>query len=653
MAENSAKTAVVTGGAGFIGANLCEFLLQKKINVICVDNFLTGSKENVAHLLSDKNFSLVSADISKEIPVKEKVDFVFNLASPASPIHYQEHPIETLLVGSLGTKNALELALKNNASFLQASTSEVYGEPLEHPQKETYWGNVNPVGVRSCFSEDTEVLTLDGWKLFCELNKNDFILTLTSGGLIEYSHPLEIIKQQYVGQMFEFKNSKIDLLVTPNHKMYVKPRDRRFTLIEAFESIQWHRAEMQKGARWDGQENSYFYLKRVKNAKSEQQTKIEMDTWLEFLGYFLTEGSTHERKRQQSIGGKIYHTKAYNVLISQSKKKKEYREKIKACLGRLGFKFYEENAQFRIVSKQLFSYLRQFGKSKERFIPTEMKQLSKRQLTILFDALMLGDGSVNKGAFYSSSDRLVGDFQEILLKLGFAGTIVFKDKRKNRPVYQLHVLSNKRKDFLTPLYPKRKVIDYNGFVWCVNVPNHVIYVRRNGKAVFSGNCYDEAKRFSEALVMAYRRAHKANTHIVRIFNTYGPRMAVNDGRVVPNFIVQALKGEPLTIYGDGKQTRSFCFVSDLVEGLFLAINSDYHEPINIGNPNEFSMLEFAEKVVALTGAKSKISFKPLPKDDPSKRRPDISLAKKLLKWGPRVSLEDGLEKTVAYFREVL
>jgi dTDP-glucose 4,6-dehydratase len=163
-------------------------------------------------------------------------------------------------------------------------------------------------------------------------------------------------------------------------------------------------------------------------------------------------------------------------------------------------------------------------------------------------------------------------------------------------------------------------------------------------------CYDEAKRFAEAMVMAYHRTHGVNTHIVRIFNTYGERMRLDDGRVLPNFMGQALRGEPLTVYGDGSQTRSFCYVSDLVEGIFRLLFTDYHLPVNLGNPAEITILQFAEEILRLSGSKSRIEFRPLPADDPKVRQPDITRARTLLNWEPRVGREEGLKRTMAYFR---
>ena len=305
---------LITGGAGFIGSHLCDYLLLKGHHVLCMDNFITGDIKNIEHI-RDEKFLFVKHDVTNYIYVEGKLDYILHFASPASPIDYLNHPIQTLKVGSLGTHKALGLAKEKNAVFVLASTSEVYGDPLVHPQKENYWGNVNPIGPRGV--------------------------------------------------------------------------------------------------------------------------------------------------------------------------------------------------------------------------------------------------------------------------------------------------------------------------------------------------YDEAKRFAEAITMAYHTYHGLKTRIVRIFNTFGPRMRINDGRAVPTFISQALNGEDITVFGDGSQTRSFCYVTDLVEGIYRLMMSDESEPVNIGNPNEMTVLQLAERILKKTDNKSKIIFKPLPVDDPKQRRPDISKAKKLLKWEPVVSLEEGLDRTIEYFKEKL
>lgn len=306
------KIALITGGAGFIGSHLCDKLMQNNFKVICIDNLITGNAGNIKHLIKDKNFRFIKHNVSKYINIPGRVDYVLHFASPASPVDYLNYPIQTLKVGSLGTHNALGLAKKKKAKFMLASTSEVYGDPLVHPQPESYWGNVNCVGARGC--------------------------------------------------------------------------------------------------------------------------------------------------------------------------------------------------------------------------------------------------------------------------------------------------------------------------------------------------YDEAKRFAEAITMAYHRVHKIDTKIVRIFNSYGERMRLNDGRVIPNFIYQAINNKPITVYGGGKQIRAFCYISDLIEGIYKLILSHINEPLNLGNPRQFSIMGLASLILKLTKSKSKIIFKPLPEDDPKQRQPDISQAKRRLKWQPKIELEEGLRMTIEWFK---
>jgi len=308
------KSVLITGGAGFLGSHLCELLLSRGFRVICMDNLITGNEANIAHHVGKESFKFVKHDVTQYIYLPDEIDYVLHFASPASPVDYLRHPIHTLKVGSLGTHNALGLAKARGATFLLASTSEVYGDPLVHPQKEEYYGNVNPVGARGV--------------------------------------------------------------------------------------------------------------------------------------------------------------------------------------------------------------------------------------------------------------------------------------------------------------------------------------------------YDEAKRFAEAMTMAYHRVHNLDTKIVRIFNTYGPRMRRNDGRAIPAFVDAALKNEPLICFGDGSRTRSFCYVSDLIEGILRLLQSQFHTPVNIGNPAEMTILELAKTIKQMTNSKSEITFQPAPtEDDPKVRRPDITLARKELNWEPKVGIDEGLQKAIAWFKE--
>ncbi|MEW6088278.1 MAG: UDP-glucuronic acid decarboxylase family protein [bacterium] len=307
------KNILIAGGAGFLGSHLCDFFIKKGYYVICVDNFITGNKDNISRLLKHKNFEFIKHDITKPLSIRKNLDYVLNFASPASPVYYLKYPIKTLETGSLGTQNMLKLAQKKKAVFFLASTSEVYGDPLIHPQKETYWGNVNPTGPRAV--------------------------------------------------------------------------------------------------------------------------------------------------------------------------------------------------------------------------------------------------------------------------------------------------------------------------------------------------YDEAKRYAEAITFAYNRYYNVDIRVIRIFNTFGPRMQIDDGRVVPAFIYQALKGNPITIFGNGNQTRSFCYVSDLIEGIYKMMCSKEIGPVNLGNPHEVTVLEFAKMIKKITKSKSDIISYPLPQDDPKMRKPDITKAEKVLKWKPKISMEDGIFETIKWFKK--
>lgn len=651
------KRILVTGGAGFIGSNLCEKLVQDPKNyVICVDNFYSSSPENISNLKTYSNFEFIRHDIT--FPLYVEVDEIYHLACPASPIFYQRDPIQTTKTSILGSLNVLGLAKRVKAKVLLTSTSEVYGDPLVHPQPESYWGNVNTIGIRSCYTADTEILTSSGWKLFSDLTETDAVATLNPDSKnLEYHVPYEIISENYLGDIYTFKNWHIDISVTPNHKMYVKQRNSdNFVLKPAQEMTDFRQSSILKQCDWVGEDTEYFYFpeytKNLPNCKIPIIDKYKMDDWLEFMGYYLTEGCTYVQHKIKTIKNKEYDTVSYRIQISQSQEKNPIIfEKIKSCLDRLGINYSiskSGNNYFVFHNKQIASYLIQFGKSKDKFIPNEFLCLSKRQLKILFDVMMDGDGTKKTSTkishvYYSLSDKLIDNVQEMLLKLGYFGNIKTSKSRTVKYITCIESLHNRQ-------YPKPIIESYSGTVHCVNVKNHIICVRRNGKVIFCGNCYDEGKRCAETLFFDYHRQHNVDIKVVRIFNTYGPNMATDDGRVVSNFICQALKGEDLSIYGDGSQTRSFQYVSDMVDVLIKMMASNETGPINTGNPEEFTMLELAVEVLAKIDTKSTIVYKDLPADDPKQRRPDITIAREKLNWEPKIKLNEGLLYTIDYFK---
>jgi UDP-glucuronate decarboxylase len=639
------KRVLVTGGAGFIGSHLCERLLARGNEVLCVDNFFTSRRQNILHLLDNKMFEFLRHDITW--PLYVEVDEIYNLACPASPIHYQFDPVQTTKTNVHGSINMLGLAKRLKVKILQASTSEVYGDPSEHPQRETYWGNVNPIGPRSCYDAETEILTEDGWVPFPELQPETAVATLTDTGEVEYCVPDEIISYPYVGELLRFANSKYDFAVTPNHRMYVRGKTGKLRFLRADEPRHWKSWRVPTGAAFDGDEVEWFDLDVPPRDAKVRVERIRMDDWLEFLGYYISEGCVHIRRRVREVGGREYDVADYNVLIAQAEG--EGRDRMIECLQRLGFKFFtSDDHQLRICSKQLAEILAPLGKSGDKHIPRELLRLSRRQSKILLDALILGDGSRRGDAvcYWTKSSRLADDVQELALRCGYAASKVYTP---GRDIYRVNLRPPIEAQLVTPERTR-----YSGKVYCVNVRNHVICVRRRGRAAFCGNCYDEGKRCAETLFFDYHRQHGLKIRVVRIFNTYGPRMHPNDGRVVSNFVLQALRNEPITIYGSGEQTRSFCYVDDLVTGMIAMMDQEeIVGPVNLGNPGEYTIRQLAEMVRELSGSSSEIVHRPLPQDDPVRRRPDITLAKTALGWEPVVPLGKGLARTIEYFRGVV
>ncbi len=669
----SGKTLLITGAAGFLGSYyadvvsyLNENVLERPCRILAMDNFITGKSSKIDHLKKKPYFSLVSADVTKPFETAEKIGFIIHAASIASPIFYRQHPIETIDANVYGTRNMLELARKKGVeSFVFMSSSEVYGDipASEIPVKEDYRGNVSFTGPRACYSEDTKILTENGWKYFYELKENEKVATLNHNTKkLEYNEITEIIKERYYGQMVHFKNTKIDLLVTPNHNVYLKERSdspnpvkNSFRLVKAETKLDWKHAQMTKCAVWKGEEKEHFYLPIIKTRGTTIE-KIPMDIWLEFLGYYVTEGSHYFNYHKHKNGRKYG---SGTVMIRQEKE--QGKNKIRECLKKMPFHYFEEKGQFRIIHKQLFEYLKILGKAKDKYIPKEFKNLSIRQLKILYDALMEGDGSISKSgrhSFSSSSLKLVGDTQELAQKLGWTSNLYFVDKRKVNPVHLLQILKpTKIHQYLTPRCPVPQRVNYNGFVYCVNVPNHIILVQRNGKPLFCGNCYDESKRLGETLCVNFFRTYNVPVKCVRPFNIYGPRLSLDDRRVLPDFLRDALSGKDIVLLSDGSPKRSFCYVSDFVKGFFKVLLSDYNgEAFNIGNEKEeISMKLLAEKVLKAAGSSKRVVLGKsddanYTKDNPQRRCPDTSKMKAAFGWEAKVVLDEGLKRTIDWHK---
>lgn len=634
---------LVTGGAGFIGSHLIDRLMADGHEVICLDNFYTGTKRNILKWLGHPYFELIRHDITE--PIRLEVDRIYHLACPASPVHYQYNPVKTVKTSVMGTMHMLGLAKRVKARFLLASTSEVYGDPEIHPQTEDYRGNVNPIGLRACYDPETEILTEDGWVPFPQLQPGVKVATLNPDNQIEYHVPDEYIVQPYIGNLLRFANSKFDFCVTPNHRMYVRSKTGKLQFLRADEDRHWHSWRALTGAEFTGEDVEWFELGTPPRNAKVSVDRISMDDWLEFIGYYISEGCVHVRRRVRVVNGADYDVADYNILIAQENP--EGRRKIAQCLGRLGFKFFDsDDHQFRICSKQLAEILSPLGKSGDKYIPREFLKLSQRQSRILFDALMLGDGSQrgNCYAYYSKSKQLADDVQELAMRCGYAASVV--SHAVGRDLYRVNIRPAIDAHLVEP-----ESIQYVGKVYCVSVKHHVICVRRRGRAAFCGQCYDEGKRIAETLSFDYHRQNGVDIRVARIFNTYGSRMLENDGRVVSNFVAQALRGIPLTVYGDGSQTRSFCYVTDLVEGLMRLMEGDRIGPINLGNPGEYTILELAQKIQNAINPDVDIIFEPLPQDDPKQRQPDITLAKTYLGWEPTIPLDEGLKLMIDDFRE--
>jgi nucleoside-diphosphate-sugar epimerase len=768
---------VITGGAGFIGSHLCERFLGRGDEVICVDNLITGSLGNVEHLRDNPRFTFVRHDVSSPLVIDGPVDNVLHFASPASPVDYLRYPIQTLKVGSLGTHNTLGLAKAKNARFLLASTSEVYGDPEQHPQREDYWGHVNPIGVRGVYDEakrfseamtmayhrahgvnthivrifnsvlgDQPVLLFEEDTLYLEpiesaatrmelapsLPREVWVPSFNPQTLrMELRPASALIKHPAQQDAFELRlRYGRSVKVTGDHSVFVRGPDGQpvarpvreiqpgdhvaipayLPVVEKDRPVLDLASEFQEGAAspaelWDSVvfhpsvpeivrsrrreicgllgESGRFRPNKTRGLPvtlanntgrwirrkalplyvfSRLRLPVPADArlgpagggqvllpnsipitddllWL--FGFYLAEGAEHSGDGAHFISlcsDEVYLRRAQAILRENFGVNPGY---IPPAPGR-GPTVYAHSRTLHKVFVQILGL-------RQRRIPPWVMQLPLARVKHFLEGFRCGDGTHsgkkigNELVFDTTSEKLALDLIHLLLRFGIVAchgqyTTTFKEKYGDRrfPFHRLTVCCLDNFNILEWDRGVRQTLNaarVGDLVWAK--------VRQVRPCVLTGNVYDFAVPGSENFVAGSG---------VCCHNTYGPKMRLDDGRVLPNFMGQALRGEPLTVYGDGSQTRSFCYVDDLVEGITGLLFTDFHEPVNLGNPDEITILQFAREVLELSGSRSRIEYRPLPQDDPRVRKPDIGRARQLLGWEPRVDRREGLRRTLAYFQ---
>jgi UDP-glucuronate decarboxylase len=749
---------LVTGGAGFIGSHLIDRLMQQGHEVLCLDNFYTGHKRNIVKWLDHPYFELIRHDITE--PIRLEVDQVYHLACPASPVHYQFNPIKTVKTNVIGTLNMLGLAKRVKARFLLASTSEVYGDPDVHPQPEEYRGNVNCIGIRSCYDEgkrmaetlafdyyrenevdirvarifnsltgDQKVIYYKGNQLYYEtfaecydrihnditdifvpcfnennqtvlkpisaiwkhpVKKRGYVVQTTWGKEVKITedHSLFTRDQNGLPQAVFGKELKIgDEIAIPQHIPFIDQPLTPFFISEKLPAdglgivsdqiisyLEKHhdkirnylsscginsRQHWAKIKRFEAYNKIpvalWNYLELPSDQKSHlkaQYSPVKIKNYLEniddflwFLGSYLAAGSLVSKDGDDQL------------LFSSNI---QYLEKlIKITESLFGYKAtikpnHNSNKlpSVRIKSKilvQLVVNFLEFGQqlSTNKDIPNWILQLPKKQLIHFLHGFWEGD--INQAekttdqllVFNSSSQKVIEKLVLILAKFGIVGNIsqflttVKKGDSQKYLNYQITVQGLDNNDLLQldQTTQKLEAKTTGDIAWAK--------VEHLEEFIIDDYVYDFSVPEYENFI--------GGTYGIFCHNTYGPRMLEHDGRVVSNFVVQALEGTPLTVYGDGSQTRSFCYVSDLVEGLIRLMNGDYIGPVNIGNPDEYTILQLAQTVQEMVNPDAELIYKPLPSDDPKQRQPDITKAKQYLGWQPTIPLREGLRLTIDDF----
>jgi UDP-glucuronate decarboxylase len=792
-------TSLVTGGAGFLGSHLCDYLLARGQRVICVDNLDTGSLDNVRHIKDGPDFRFEMLDITQYYEIDEPVDFVFHMASPASPIDYARLPLHTLKVGAYGTHNTLGLAKKKRARFLLASTSEVYGDPLVHPQPETYWGNVNPIGPRGVYDEakryaealtmaylrqqgvdtciarifnsitaDEQVLYDDGRELRREsveelaarlARLSTHAVYAPSGGSLTtdlqsaFEYPLNgfVVPAFAAGsRMVGARATALiahptgqdcyevttrygrSIKVTGDHSVFVEgadgePEPRPVEELEVGDRIAiarridvperdrtevsmldvWRWAELDSwdllveapglGALVWEQRRDLFglliserrnngpnwrngawtklinmrnrdrvplpVLRRIRDDVPAGATvrlrkagrtvplpaRIELtDDLLWLLGLYVAEGCMQEagKNASVSISGEPALLERAAAIIERD---------LGLHVVRISEVPGKRAAYIGIHSKLLLRLLAYLGFDDNRKrIPGWILGLPLSRLKWFIEGYREGDG-VHSGLkfeegirheFSTVYDELKDDLVVAFARFGlvpsvggYESTFTQRTGPRRYPFWRLTLCNVSP---WSPLEWDRGVVQRlqarvtNDLVWAP--------VKRIEKIDATPLVYD----FSVPGLENFWAGTGVLAH-----NTSGPRMRPHDGRAIPTFLRQALTDKPLTVFGDGSQTRSFCYVDDLIRGLVLLAESDVHEPVNLGNPNEMSLIDLAKMIIELTESRSEIVFEALPVDDPQVRQPDITRAKQLLGWEPEIDIREGLRRTIEHYSGIL
>lgn len=767
---------VVTGGAGFLGSHLCHRLLERGDEVVCLDNLITGSITNIEDLFGHPGFSFVELDVSTFIHVPGDVDAVLHFASPASPIDFERIPIQILKVGSLGTHNALGLAKAKGAKFFLASTSEVYGDPLVHPQSETYWGNVNPIGPRGVYDEakrfaeamtmayhrhhgldtrivrifnsilaDEQVLYDDGRELRREtaaalaarlggqIDLEGFsVPAFDSFGTIESSTTSAFVGHPTAARCFEVRTRYgRSIRVTGDHSLFVRGADGLPVarpvndLVVGDEVAIAGRVDVPERDRisvsvvdlWDESGGDPFellvtapglgaeawgrrheVLSHIADVHRPTSRNWRNSIWsqifsmrdndrvplavLRHLGVPVPSGASCRIKRRGrtvdlpvvvSLSNEVlwllglyvaegsWQQSSHDSFITLSADDDLLDRAQKVIERELGLHVVRQAgssaraASLAVHGSLLLKVLASlgFGGGRKR-IPGWILGLPVARLKWFVEGYREGDG-VHSGKkfeeqvrheFSTVSDELKDDLIVALARFGIVPSVgryetTLKQKTGDRtyPFWRLTV---------------PKVSPWSPLDWDRGV-HQTMQAERTGDLIWAP-VKEIVEIEATPLVYDFCVPGKENFWAgtgVMAHNTYGPSMRPDDGRAVSNFIVQALQGQDITVFGDGSQTRSFTYVDDEVRGFLALLDSDVIGPVNIGNPNEFTILQLAEIVIDVTGSSSKIIHEPLPVDDPMQRKPDITKATELLGWKPQIELREGIEKATAYFARVL